>query len=271
MTRMVYVLFFTVLLISSCTTVENIAYLQNTNNKYRLIDDSANQTYEVRIKPKDLLSITVVSTEPEASRIYNLVAPQIQEQSSMLASNLHSQPALQNYLVDNEGYINFPVFGKIHVKDMTKKELETYILQKLKPAFSNELPIVTIRITNFSVNVLGEVSMPGKIHTINERLTIFDALAMANDMTIYGKRDNVKVMREDSDGGKSFYTLNLNDKSIIHSPAYFLEQNDVVYVEPNKSRANSSKYGAAESFRISSVSVLISLATMAVTIYSVIR
>ena len=90
-------------------------------------------------------------------------------------------------------------------------------------------------------------------------------------MTIYGKRENVKILREDINGNKTYYTLNLNDKNIINSPAYFLEQNDIIYVEPNKSRANSSKYGAAESYRISTISVLISLATMAVTIYSVTR
>ena len=133
------------------------------------------------------------------------------------------------------------------------------------------MPIITIRVNNFSVNVLGEVNNPGKFQSSNERLTIFEGLAMAGDMTIYGKRENIKVLREDSDGNKKYFTLNLNDKNIIHSPAYFLEQNDVVYVEPNQSRANSSKYGAAESFRISSLSVIVSLISMAVTIYSATR
>lgn len=264
-------IFFVVFALASCSTVENIAYFQETKSTQKFMNDTLNLSFEAKIKPRDLLSITVVSTEAEASRIYNLITPQPQMQTFSLGTSIQSQPALQNYLVDNEGNINFPVLGKINVKDMTIKELETYILQKLEPAFSNELPIVTIRIANFSVNVLGEVNIPGKVHSVNERLTIFDALAMSNDMTIYGKRNNVKVMREDSDGNKSFYTLDLNDRNIIYSPGYFLEQNDVVYVEPNKSRANSSKYGAAESFRISSVSVLISLATMAVTIYSVTR
>ena len=271
MKRNVYILFFITLLFASCTTVENIAYLQETDTSAKNINEGLNQTYEAKIKPKDLLSITVVSTEPEASRIYNLITPMPQNQTSMLGSSIQSQPALQSYLVDNEGNINFPVLGKIHVKDFTIKELEAFILKKLETAFSNELPIVTIRIVNFSVSVLGEVNVPGRIQTVNERLTIFEALALANDMTIYGKRDNVKVMRENSDGSKSFYTLNLNNKNVIYSPGFYLDQNDVVYVEPNNARANSSKYGAAESFRISSLSVLISLATMAVTIFSVTR
>lgn len=271
MMKNVHLLFLTTLLFTACSSVENIAYMQQINKQQKSVESIDNQSYEVKIKPKDLLSITVVSTEPEASRIYNLITPQLQTQTLSMGGQIYSQPALQNYLVDNDGNINFPVLGQIHVKNMTKKELEGYILEKLRPAFTGELPIVTIRINNYSINVLGEVNAPGNYSTINERLTIFEGLALARDMTIYGKRENVKVLREDSDGNKIFYTLNLNDKDIINSPAYFLEQNDVVYVEPNQSRANSSKYGAAESFRISSVSVIISLATMAVTIFSATR
>ena len=108
------------------------------------------------------------------------------------------------------------------------------------------MPVVTIRILNFTVNILGEVNRPGKYESVNEQLTIFEGLALANDMTIYGKRNNVKVLRADPEGNVNVYTLNLNDRNVFNSPGYFLEQNDVVYVEPNQSRANSSKYGAAE-------------------------
>jgi len=268
MMKNVHLLFLTTLLFTACSSVENIAYMQQVNEQ---LQDANNKHYSARIKPGDLLTITVVSTEPEASRIYNLITPQLQTQTLSTVNQIYTQPTLQSYFVDNDGNINFPVLGQIHVKDMTKKELEGYILEKLKPAFTKELPIITIRINNYSVNILGEVNAPGNYSTINERLTIFEGLALAHDMTIYGKRENVKVLREDSDGNKTFYTLNLNDKNIINSPAYFLEQNDVVYVEPNQSRANSSKYGAAESFRISSISVIISLATMAVTIFSATR
>ena len=271
MINKLHLLFLVTLLLTACSSVENIAYMQQLNKQSQAFKEASNQYYDAKIKPNDLLTITVVSTEPEASRIYNLITPQPQTQTMSTSTQIFTQPALQSYLVDNAGNINFPVFGEIHVKDMTKKELETYILEKLKPAFSKELPIVTIRINNFSVNVLGEVNAPGRYSTLNERMTIFDGLALARDMTIYGKRDNVKILREDSDGNKTFFTLNLNDKNIINSPAYFLEQNDVVYVEPNQSRSNSSKYGTAESFRISSISVLVSLVTMGVTIYTATR
>lgn len=264
-------LFLITLLLTACSSVENIAYMKQVNKQSQSVKEAGSQYYAAKIKPNDLLSITVMSTAPEASSIYNLITPQPPTQAISTATQIYSQPALQSYLVDNDGNINFPVLGQIHVKDMTKKELENYILDKLRPAFSNELPIVTVRLNNFSVNVLGEVNAPGKYSTLNERMTIFEGLALARDMTIYGKRENVKVLREDSEGNKTFFTLNLNDKNIIDSPAYFLEQNDVVYVEPNQSRANSSKYGAAESFQISIVSVLVSLATMGITIYTATR
>ena len=256
-----------ILILSSCSTVKKLAYFQKTDIKADTTKLKAKSVrlFDTHIKPKDLLSITVVSTEPEASRIYNLVVPQLAEPTTT-SNMLYSQPSLQSYLVDNDGMIDFPVFGKIKVSDMTTKELEQLLEKKLSSAFAKEMPIITIRLTNYSVNVLGEVARPGKIVTTNERLTIFEGLALAGDLTIYGKRDNVKVLREKADGTKAYITVNLNDKNIIYSPAYYLEQNDVVYIEPNKSRSNSSNYGTAESFGISALSVAFSVASLVFTI-----
>ena len=186
-------------------------------------------------------------------------------------SSIQAQPILQSFLVDNDGNINYPSLGSMQVKGMTTRQLEKHIGDQLKPFFTEEMPIVTVRFINYSVNVLGEVLRPGKFETMNGRITIFEGLAMAGDMTIYGRRDNVKVVREDESGEKVIYTLNLNDKKLFDSPAYFLQQNDVIYVEPNQTRANSSRYGAAESYRISSLSILISLATLGVSIFSLSR
>jgi len=269
------VLFLNILFFSSCAEVKNIAYFQkldtktshSKNQKNPLeLKKSSSLLYDARIKPKDLLSITVVSSEPEASKMYNLVVPQLAEASNQ--NSIFTQPTLQSYLVDNDGNIDFPVFGKIKVIGLTRKELESLLLGKLSSAFSKEIPIVTIRFTNYSVNILGEVLKPGKFETSNERLTIFEGLALAGDLTIYGRRDNVKVLREKSDGTKEYITLNLNDKNIIYSPAYYLEQNDVVYVEPNKSRSRSSNYGAAESFGITSLSVLLTLTSLVFTVFN---
>jgi polysaccharide export outer membrane protein len=173
---------------------------------------------------------------------------------------------VQTYLVDNEGIINFPTIGKIKVAGLTRNELETKLQEKLAFAFNKELPIITIRIANYSVNIVGEVSRPGKYVTVNDRMTIFESLAMAGDMTIYGRRDNVKVLRENADGTKKIISINLNDKNIIYSPAYYLEQNDVVYIEPNSAKSRSSNIGAEETLTISALSIVISLTSLLVNI-----
>jgi len=256
-----------VLFISSCAPVKNIAYFQKFDvqtKKNVKPEKNIDLVYEARIKPKDLLSITVVSSEPEASRMYNLVVPQIAEPTNQ--NSMFSQPTLQTYLVDNDGNIEFPVFGKIKAGGYTRAELEETLHKKLAAAFSKESPIITIRFTNYSVNILGEVQRPGKFVTSNDRLTIFEGIALAGDLTIYGRRDNVKVLRETADGTKLYITLNLNDKNIIYSPAYYLEQNDVVYVEPNKSHSRSSNFGTAETFGISSLSILLTVTSLVFTI-----
>lgn len=262
-------LLMSILFMSSCAQVKNIAYFQKVESTALSLKNQQNSIglYEAHIKPKDLLSITVVSSEPEASRMYNLIVPQIAEPTNQ--NSLFSQPTLQTYLVDNDGNIDFPVFGKIKVEGLTRNELESMLQKKLAFAFTKESPIITIRFTNYSVNILGEVLKPGKFETNNDRLTIFEGLALAGDLTIYGRRDNVKVLREKADGTKEYITLNLNDKNIIYSSAYYLEQNDVVYVEPNKSKSRSSNYGAAETFGISSLSVLLTLTSLVFTVFKI--
>lgn len=263
MKKIIYLLVFSCIAVS-CAQVKDIAYFQQ-NDQGQTVPNS--EKYDAQIKSKDILSITVVSSEPAATSRYNLLMPQVDVRSSSILT----QPALQSYLVDNDGNINFPSLGKIKVVGFTTKQLEEFIGKQLEPYFTEEMPVITARIMNYTVNVLGEVNRPGKFETANGRITIFEGLAMAGDMTIYGKRNNVKVLRENENGEKVIHTLNLNDKKIFDSPAFFLEQNDVVYVEPNQTRANSSKYGAAENYRISTISVLISLATLGATIFTLSR
>lgn len=263
MKRIIYFSCLTFIIIS-CTPVRDVSYFQQLEQRSAELERAE---YNARIKPKDILSITVVSSEPAASRRYNLITPQLEGNTGFL----NSQPMLQNYLVDDDGNINFPSLGTLHVKGLSTKELERAIEKHLAPFFTEEMPVITARIMNYSVNVLGEVQNPGQFQTNNGRMTILEGLAMAGDMTIYGRRDNVKVIREDENGERIVYTLNFNDEKVFNSPAFFLEQNDVVYVEPNQTRANASKFGAAETYRISTLSVLISLATMAVTIIGITR
>lgn len=264
MKKIIFLILVTIITISACSPVRDVAYF---GQQGQLANELSKAEYNARIKPKDILSITVVSSEPDASRRYNLIAPQLESNIGYL----QGQPMLQNYLVDDEGNINFPSLGSIHVKGLTTKQVEGHIEEKLKPFFTEEMPVITTRIMNYSVNVLGEVHRPGQFETDNGRMTVLEGLALAGDMTIYGRRDNVKVIREDENGERVVYTLNFNDRNVFNSPGFFLEQNDVVYVEPNQSRANSSKYGAAETYRISTVSVLISLATMAISIIGITR
>ncbi len=254
------------LFLASCAESKQVAYLQNAHVKDtgNLAGVGSTSVYEARFKPKDIVFISVATSEAQASRNYNLVMPQIT--SSALNNMLYTVPTLQNYLVDNNGFIDFPVFGKIKIINMTRMELENILHEKLQPAFSKERPIITIRITNYSVNVLGEVTRPGKYQCDNERMTIFEGLAMAGDMTIYGKRNSVKVLREHADGSKEIFFLNLNDKKLVQSPAYFLEQNDVVYVEPNKSKSKSSGISSAENLSVSALTVVISLASLIVNV-----
>jgi polysaccharide export outer membrane protein len=259
------------LLLNSCTSSQKVAYLQTlpAGSDTTHVQGPFANLYEARIKPKDLLSITVVTSAPEASRIYNLLVPQIMDPSSSSSASsslLTSTPTMQTYLVDNDGNIDFPMLGKISAGGHTRKELEAELQERLDPLFSKEHPIITIRITNYAVNVLGEVARPGKYASTNDRLTIFEGLALAGDMTLYGKRDNVKVLRESADGNKTIININLNDKNIIHSPAYYLEQNDVVYVEPNKARSRASGIGTAETLSVSALSILVSLTSLIVTI-----
>ena len=150
-----------------------------------------------------------------------------------------TQPVLQQYLVDNEGKISFPVLGALTVGGLTKKQAEQLIVDKLKP-YMKENPIVTVRMVNYKISVIGEVARPGTFTISNEKVNLLEALAMAGDMTVYGLRDNVKLIREDANGKQQIVTLDLNNAETILSPYYWLQQNDIVYITPNKAKARNS-------------------------------
>ena len=251
-----------VLVLNSCAGVKEIAYLQKLSNK----TDSLKQNtglFEARIKPKDMLSISVIASNLATSIMYNLITPQINDN---IEKSLITYPGLQSYLVDNRGLIDFPLLGKLKVSGLTLKELEAMIQSKIESSFNNEKPVITIRFTNFAINVLGEVNRPGKFNTTNERMTILEAISNAGDLTIFGRRDNIKVLRESADGKKMIITIDLNDEKLVNSPVYYLEQNDVVYVQPNLTKARSASFGAAESFGISALSIGISLTSLLINI-----
>lgn len=248
------------MLLASCSSPKNVAYIQNSDS----IDYSRSEVlYDARIMPKDILTITVNTVNPEASEPFNLFV------STELSANrsVGGQRSLQTYLVDNKGCIEFPVIGTIKVGGLTKSACEKLIHDKIQ-RFMNaeENPIVTVRMSNYKISVLGEVNRPGMFTVSNEKINIFEALAQAGDLTIYGVRDRVKLIREDEKGHKDVYTLNLNDAEIINSPYYYLQQNDVIYVEPNKVKAKNSAIGQSTTIWISIAGALVSLASLVVNI-----
>jgi polysaccharide export outer membrane protein len=212
--------------------------------------------------PKDLLTITVNTSDPESAAPFNL---SVQSTVSIARStSLTQQPTLQQYLVSNEGTIDFPVLGRLQISGLTKGEAENLIREKLG-AYLKETPIVTVRMINYKISVLGEVTRPGMFTINNEKVNIFEALALAGDLTIYGKRDNVKLIREDVTGRREIINLNLNKADIITSPYYYLQQNDILYVTPNKAKAMNSDVGQSTSLWLSATSIMVSIASIIVT------
>jgi polysaccharide export outer membrane protein len=251
-----FISLFSLMLLASCSSYKKVPYLQNSNEWSAM--EQAVAVYEPRIQPNDLLSIIVTNPDnPTSSLAYNLVAP---SDNSRIQS-LTSQPTLQNYIVDANGDVTIPNVGKVNIGGKTIAEAEQMILERVKSSFST-LPAVVVRFVDFKISVLGEVTSPGTFTIKNGKVTILEALALARDLTIYGQRDNVKVVRENSDGKREIAVLNLNDASILNSPFYYLQQNDVVYVTPNESKAKNSDIGSSTSLWFSGTSILISLASL---------
>lgn len=255
--KWIVILFASLFIMSSCSSYKNVPYLQNPEVVNELKKELP--MYDAKIMPKDLLTIMVNTTDPEAAAPFNLTA---QTAANNARSNsLYSQPTLQQYLVNNEGNIDFPVLGRLHVGGLTKNQAEDLVREKLKP-YLREEPIVTVRMVNYKISVMGEVARPGTFTVNNEKVNILEALAMAGDLTIWGKRDDVMLIREDAKGKREIITLNLNDANLITSDHYYLQQNDILYVTPNKTKAKNSDIGSSTSLWFSATSILVSVASL---------
>ena len=242
---------------ASCTSYKNVPYLQNAEEI--MAAQAELPLYDAKIMPKDLLTVTVNSTDPEAAAPFNMTVQTAQNLATSRTS--YSQPSLQQYLVNNEGCIDFPVLGTLKVGGLTKNEAEDMIREKLKP-YLKEVPIVTVRMSNYKISVLGEVARPGTFTVSNEKVNVLEALAMAGDLTIWGMRDNVKLVREDATGKREIIELDLTNAEIITSPYYYLQQNDILYISPNKTKAKNSDVGQSTSLWFSATSILVSLASL---------
>ncbi|MBR5550536.1 MAG: polysaccharide biosynthesis/export family protein [Muribaculaceae bacterium] len=236
---------------SSCTSYKtSLPYFEDIRDS---ISGEFNQgDYGIKIIADDELLITVTSMVPEASAMYNLPLgnPAIREGIVKV-----TQPQQQTYIVDANGDIQFPVLGKLHVAGLSTQELTKELETRISKDVEN--PIVRVQLVNFRINVLGEVKKPGAISVNKERYSILDALADAGDLTEYGERSNVLLIRE-VDGKRIYHRLNLNNSEVLSSSYFYLQQNDVVYVEPNEIRRENAKYNQNNSFKISVVSTIVS-------------
>lgn len=253
--RNIFTIIISALLLASCTTSKSsLTYFENS----AVLPDSvyAVGKYNVRIVPDDELGIFVSSADPAATIYYNMP---VSDQTIRGEQQVSTVPRLQTYIVDSKGDINFPVLGKIHVSGMTTEEVADYLVARIADEVID--PMVRVELMNFNINVMGEVRQPGRIPVKSGRVSLLDALAMAGDMTEYGERENVVLIREEN-GKRTVHRLNLNDAAVLESPYFFLQQNDVVYVEPNKIRQDNSKYNVNNSYKISVVSTIVSAASV---------
>lgn len=250
-------------MMTGCKSYKKVAYFQNIDS----ISLAASKgLYDARIMPKDELTITVSTTDPKAAVPFNLAVSQVLNPTGNISSS--SAGSLLPYLVDNDGYIDFPVVGRLHVQGLTKGQCEDLIKSKIRPYLAaSENPVVTVRMSSFRVTVQGEVKAPKVVPVSQEKMSILEAITAAGDLTIYGKRDNVLLIREDATGEKHAVRLNLNDANLINSPYYYVQQNDYIYVEPNATASKNSEIGQSTTLWFSATSILISIASLLVTIF----
>lgn len=253
-------------LLSSCATPKEVVYFQDLQQTDGTL--AAVQAKEIRVRPDDKISIIVNSRDPQLTDLFNLpyVSRQLGQTLRSVTSTYGQSQGVSGYTVDSDGNIDFPVLGKIHVEGMTREEIGRCIKDELVGQDLVKDPIVTVEFMNLTVSVMGEVAKPGRYAIERDRITILDALSMAGDLTIYGRRDAVMVQRMEGDT-LQVYQLNLvSGQDVYNSPAFYLQQNDLVYVAPNDVKVRESTVNGnnirSTSFWISLGSLLTSVAVL---------
>ena len=240
--------------LASCAAPENISYFQDAA-EYG-INESVQENH-IRLRPEDKISIVVNTSDSELTSLFNL--PYI----SQRIGNSSYSSAVSGYTVDADGCIDFPVLGKLRVAGLTRAETAAYIKSELMAKKQARDPVVTVEFMNLTVAVMGEVARPGRYAIDKDKLTILDALSLAGDLTIYGRRENVMVFRN-VDGKQTSYKVDLcSAASVLNSPVYFVQQDDVIYVEPNEMRARQSTVNGNN---VRSTSFWISIASLAASV-----
>jgi polysaccharide export outer membrane protein len=224
------------LLVSSCANVRQTQYFSNQRDGEVT---SSNIPSPTLIRPNDILSISVSSLNQSATAIFNTPNNSYVPEASSYGGNMQSP----GYLVNSDGNIQFPVIGNIKVMGLTTNQLRTQLSKSLTDKKLLVDPIVTVRHLNYRISVLGEVARPGVVNVPSERISLLEALGAAGDITIYGRKDNIMILREEN-GSKIIKRLNLNSNELLNSPYYYLKSNDIVYVEANKAKVSSSSRGS---------------------------
>ena len=249
------------LLLASCATNKRAAYIQQVQTD---IPTDIEQDYQIRIKPLDRLTVTINSKDPELAAPFN-AASSYNSLNGLSSYSSSSNGNLQILTVDKEGKIQLPIIGEIDCDGLTRNELAKKIENTIRENGMVHDPIVIIQFADVKFSVLGEVARPGQFSITKDRISLFDALAMAGDLTIYGQRENVALIRE-GNGMRTVHYFDLKKPDILASPYFYLQQDDVVYVTPNKYKAQAGEINQNRSFYISLVSVAVSVATLLVTI-----
>lgn len=249
------------LLLASCATNKRAAYIQQVQTD---IPTAIEQDYQIRIKPLDRLTVTINSKDPELAAPFN-AASSYNSLNGLSSYSSSSNGNLQILTVDKEGKIQLPIIGEIDCDGLTRNELAKKIENTIRENGMVHDPIVIIQFADVKFSVLGEVARPGQFSITKDRISLFDALAMAGDLTIYGQRENVALIREEN-GMRTVHYFDLKNPDILTSPYFYLQQDDVVYVTPNKYKAQAGEINQNRSFYISLVSVAVSVATLIVTI-----
>ena len=231
---------------TSCASRKDFAYFQDEPLSAGYLDSAPE---ELIYKPDDILTINVTAADPIAAQPFNLAL--VSPTENLLTVGGSSK--MQTYLIDKNGNIEFPVLGTLHIEGMTRIETTDMLKEKISEYAKD--PIVNIRLVNFTITVIGEVSRPGTFTIENERVSLPQALGLAHDLTIFGKRKNVLLIRE-VDGQKKFAKIDLTSVNTVSSPIYYLQQNDVLYIEPNNARIRSANYNQNNAVLISAIGTL---------------
>ena len=262
------------LTLGSCSTPKNISYFQDVATG--TVIDPAKQL-DIKVKPEDKLSIIVTTQDPALSGLFNLVTVQNRlgqtTGSTIQVGNMGTGGSGQTayYTVDRQGDINFPVLGELHIAGMNRYEIAEHIEKLLKEKNLVKDPIVTVEFANTGISIIGEVSSPGRYEFNKDQLTIIDAIAMAGDLTISGERENILVMRKTADGKQEGYRIDLTDlQNLADSPAYYLQQDDIIYVQPNNKKKRDTTPNVytpyTPAFWVSMGSFAITIATLILTL-----